>query len=344
MRHEDILRKAIEAFRENTSINIFPKSPPNPPPETQKNLISDTIIEIKWQNQTFKYYVDIKSTFNRPMLGLLINKYEKKKQKVILIAQYINPNLAEDLKKQNIPFMDIAGNAFINDPPLLIFITGKKPEAQIQPHAAYPALNPSELQVIYILLCLPGIENRPYREIAEKAKVALGSVGLTMNKLQKTGFLIDHPTQKRRLIRKKELLDRWVVEYPQRLRPKLLLNRYRSDQKDWWEELDITKFNACWGGDVAAYFLTRHLRPHTLTVYTDRLNNEFVMKNKLIKDVQGNIEILEAFWNYPGLFRKKDLAHPVLVYSDLLAQADSRAVETARMIYEKEIVQLIRED
>jgi len=38
------------------------------------------------------------------------------------------------------------------------------------------------------------------------------------------------------------------------------------------------------------------------------------------------------------------MAPPLLVYADLMATGEQRNLETARMIYEKYIVQLIRED
>ena len=43
-------------------------------------------------------------------------------------------------------------------------------------------------------------------------------------------------------------------------------------------------------------------------------------------------------WTY------EDLVHPILIYADLLATGNERNIETARMIYDQHIVQLIRED
>ncbi len=52
---------------------------------------------------------------------------------------------------------------------------------------------------------------------------------------------------------------------------------------------------------------------------------------------------MKKFWNfedndYPGM------THPILIYADLLATGDPRNIETAKIIYEKDIVRYIKED
>jgi len=44
------------------------------------------------------------------------------------VAGYITPQLAEQLKEMKIPFIDTAGNAYIDEPPLFVFIKGDKPD------------------------------------------------------------------------------------------------------------------------------------------------------------------------------------------------------------------------
>ncbi|MGD9182654.1 MAG: type IV toxin-antitoxin system AbiEi family antitoxin, partial [Desulfobacterales bacterium] len=58
----------------------------------------------------------------------------------------------------------------------------------------------------------------------------------------------------------------------------------------------------------------------------------------------GNVEILNLFWNFKLNTFNNDLVHPVLVYADLMATGDHRNIETAGMIYDAEIVRFIRED
>ena len=62
------------------------------------------------------------------------------------------------------------------------------------------------------------------------------------------------------------------------------------------------------------------------------------------KDPEGNVEILNRFWNFKLNTFNNDLVHPVLVYADLMATGDNRNIETAGMIYDTEIARFIRED
>ncbi len=64
---------------------------------------------------------------------------------------------------------------------------------------------------MYALLCNPGMENHPYRTIAEKAGVALGMVNWVMRELRELGYLLEKGEGRRReirLINKEKLLDR----------------------------------------------------------------------------------------------------------------------------------------
>jgi len=56
------------------------------------------------------------------------------------------------------------------------------------------------------------------------------------------------------------------------------------------------------------------------------------------------IEILNAFWNFEYDWQYHDLVPPLLIYADLLATTDARNIETAKIIYDQEIIRLIRED
>jgi hypothetical protein len=64
----------------------------------------------------------------------------------------------------------------------------------------------------------------------------------------------------------------------------------------------------------------------------------------LKKDVRGNIEVLEVFWDADCDWNDKEVVHPLLVYADLLATRDARNLETARRLYDDHIAGLVRED
>ena len=161
----------------------------------------------------------------------------------------------------NIPFIDTAGNAYIHEPPLFVFIKGDKPiddHRKVHPTRAF---QPTGLRVIFAFLCKPGLENAPYREIAKVAEVALGTINWVMVDLRQMGLLIDMGKRRRRLVNKENLLVRWVNAYAERLRPKTLLGTYMTTDTNLLKNTGLTNFRACWGGEIAAAKLTKYLKP-----------------------------------------------------------------------------------
>ena len=122
------------------------------------------------------------------------------------------------------------------------------------------------------------------------------------------------------------------------------LGRFRGDG-EWWKDCPLDPTLVQWGGEVAAAKLTGYLKPGTVTLYADKHRfGEFVVANRLIKDPQGNIEILERFWPLNNDFGEGDTVHPIIIYADLVAIGDQRTMETARIIYEQHIDKYFRQD
>jgi hypothetical protein len=82
------------------------------------------------------------------------------------------------------------------------------------------------------------------------------------------------------------------------LRPKQFIGRFEAITHNWWKEIDIQDFGALWGGETAAAYLTEYLNPEVTTIYTKKPIGKLVLKNRLEKDPNGNVEILNVFWNF----------------------------------------------
>jgi len=335
----DVLHRAIDMFRKNTGLTV--EIEPYPLHATYK---PDAVIRIKWQDLEYFFEAEIKNVITRATLGGAVQKLDLFQEKGILIARYITPQIADELRKMDIPFIDAAGNAYINEPPLFIFLKGNKFTSDYHVDRPTRTFRPAGLQVLFTFLCNPGLENAPFREIAKKAKVALGTVGWTIYDLRRLDYLIETKFKKRKLIRKEDLLNRWVTAYPEQLRQKMLIGLYRTDTLDWWKHADIKDFDVFWGGETAAAWLTQYLKPQRITIYANQPISRFLFKNKIRKDPNGDIEILRVFWGFEATWRDKKVVPPLLIYADLLATGDARNIETARIIYERELNRYIRED
>lgn len=339
---KNILKKAIDVFNKTTNLNaelIYAK--------TYEEPFYRALIHITFDDKDWRFVAKIKNNLTRTTLGAIVHQLDLfRKEKQLLVTRYVTPNMADQLREMDIPFIDTAGNAFLNEPPLYIFIKGNRPTQLYRPEHQTRAFQPTGLQVVFALLCNPELEDAPMREIAKKAKAALGTVGWVMRDLKQMGFIIDMGRRGRCLMKmnKKKLLERWVTAYPEKLRPKQLIGRYRAKAFDWWEHAELDNFNAFWGGEIAAAKLTKYLKPEIVTIYITQPIEKLLLNYKIKNDPDGNIEILEAFWNFDFDWGHNDLVNPVLIYADLLATGDPRNIETARMIYEQELIGFIRED
>jgi len=340
MKENELLQFALEALRNNLPGQAEIKTVK---PLRATKLRADYLLRIAMQGKEIRYYAEVKANVTKADKLLAMMRKGEFDHSLLLVTKYINTQLADELKQNGIEFIDAAGNAFINQPPLYIFVKGNKPDV-IKVLPVKRTFKPAGLKVIYAFLCNPGLENKTYREIAAETDVALGTVDWIMKELRELRFLLDMGKRAQRLIQKQNLLQRWVIAYPEQLRPKLILGRFRGEH-EWWRQKTLDHLKAQWGGEVAAAKLTQYLQPQIITIYTmPQELNQFLTENRLRKDQTGDVEILKKFWKPPEILQQEDLVHPILIYADLLVTGNERNIETAKMIYDQHIVHLFRED
>jgi hypothetical protein len=341
MKENEFLEVALEALRKNLPGQAKIKTVK---PLRDPRLRADYLLGIVMQGKEIRYYAEIKATVTKADKLLVMMRKGEFDHPLLLIAKYINTQLADELKQNGIEFIDTAGNAFLNQPPLYIFVKENKPDTVKTPPPKR-TFKPAGLKVIYAFLCNPGLENKTYREIAAKTGVALGTVDWIIKELKELRFLLDIGKRAQRLIQKENLLQRWVTAYPEQLRPKLTLGGFKGEY-GWWQQKTLDPFKAQWGGDVAAAKLTQYLQPQIITIYAvPQELDQLLIETRLKRDQAGDVEILKRFWKPEEIWRHyEDLVHPILIYADLLATGNERNIETAKMIYDQHTVQLIRED
>lgn len=342
-KEDEILKLAVKAFKKNAHLQFEIKNLTKQPRETF-DFQPDTELNIEINGKVFRYCAEIKNTFTNIDKMLLLMHKQKLPHPPLIVTTHVNAHTAEELIQNCIEFIDTAGNIFINQPPIYILVKGNRPPETRRTPANKP-FNPTGLKMIYALLCNPGLENTPLREIAETAKVALGAVGQVIKDLTALGYLIDMGKIGYRLVQKDILFQRWITAYPERLRPKQILGRYKGEHANWWQQKKLDPLKAKWGGEVAAEKITKYLNPEIITIYTTKEHlDDLLLEYRLKRDPVGEVEILNQFWGYNEKTEHEDLVHPMLIYADLMATGNQRNIETAKIIYEKYIVQLIRED
>ena len=306
---------------------------------------SDYAIKARINDQDCLWFVTIKTKLTQVTEFLMAMSGHE--DRTLLVTDYVSPEAAERLRTRGIQFIDTVGNAFLSSPGIFVFVKGNKRAKEDQPSPHSRLFRSAGLRLIYLMLCRNDLINRPYRELATMAGVSLGTVPGIMTEMARKEFLLDMGNKGRKLLNVRGLFQGWVEAYPEHLKPKLRLGRFRSRDDNWVANADMNWTNNLWptpavaqiGGELAAARLTHYLKPQTLTFYTDRDHlSDVVTGLRLRSDPKGSIEIYQRFWPYDqegfGIDR---LVHPILIYADLLAVGDQRTQETARMVYEQSL-------
>ncbi|MGC9324482.1 MAG: type IV toxin-antitoxin system AbiEi family antitoxin [Desulfomonilia bacterium] len=308
---------------------------------------ADAVLTIHHHNVKIVLDAEVKNRITTVNALLPLMQARDDPGKFILVTPQVKDHMAEKLRANGIQFIDEAGNVYVDQPHLFLFVRGNKNPALRKPPMVGRTFKQTGLQVLFLLLCNRDLVNKPYRTIATEAGVALGMVDRIMQELKDLGFLVEMGTRRNRqarLVKKDALLERWITGFTEQLRPKLIHGRYKGDP-GWWNNVVLDPATALWGGEVAAAKLTKHLKPQDVVLYVDKQKpNDILLKNKLRKDPLGEVTLLYRFWDPDVIPPNQDMVPPVLVYADLMATGEQRNLETARMVYDRYIVQLIGED
>ena len=302
---------------------------------------SPLVLRVSMNKKVYTYQALFKTIDRRSIVAQLSNLQDKSSPLQIVVTRKITPEMAQECRNLNVQFIDANGNAYLKAPEWMVCIEGRKESAsqavdRLLKPVSSGLVSASALRIVFALLTQQEFVQKSFRDIAKITGVSLGTVSAVFDDLMQRGFVKNSKKVGRQLLNRQGLQNEWIVNYDTRLRPRLLLGRYRSENPDWWRNIDPGRYHGVWGGEVAADQLTAYLRPVASTIYvtTDAVKAnmaKLVKEHRLLRDPQGNIEILEAFWPVEG----KTVCPPLLVYVDLLNSLDPRNLEAAELIKKK---------
>ena len=285
------------------------------------------------------FLCDIKSNITATNINTVVNRLQKymatENRPVLLVAKYINPNMFDKLVGLGLNILDCAGNChirYMNGSIPVFQLTNKGEKNVFANEKAYPVFQDAGIKVIFYLLQDKNNANKAYREIQEKTGVALGTVKNVIDELVTRNFIL--VTDKGRILKnQKALLDRWVENYNQVLKPKLLLGKmaFRTNgQRTKWLAMELPE-GMYWGGESAAQMIDNYLEPGAFEIYTD-VPTAYLMKTGFVKmDADGEIKIYQKFWKWET---ENHLVPLILVYADLMGSSNSRCLEAANRLME----------
>lgn len=327
----DIIHIALNNLEKNAGIKAKYK-------EITRGKYKETDGEIvfNYHGKRVKRFVEVKTELRSIHIHQVIQIAEQFKP-IILVARTIFPKLKAELRKKQIDYLDADGNIFLKTDDLIIHIDGKK-NLNTEKEKVNRAFMKTGLKTVFHFLIDNELVNHAYREIAKKTDVALGNVKYVMDGLRENGYLVKLDKKRFKLINKKDLLDKWIDGYAIRLKPTLIIDRYRFlNENDFqnWKNIKLKTGATVWGGEPGGDILTNYLKPGELTMYTGETRKELMMNYRLIPDQEGNVVTYKKFWKKEN--KNLNIAPPLLVYADLMINGDRRSMETAQKIYNEHI-------
>jgi hypothetical protein len=342
MKRGEILEKAIQQFAALTGTGM--KILQNNELNDTGNIKEDAKIELTMGQQKTQFLVEIKNELRENTMHHLLNQFQKNQGEWLLVCQYIPKPIKESLKTNGINYLETAGNCFIRKDGLFFYINDRQVTEQRQPKEG-KLWKQAGLKFLFGILINPELLNKTYRQIAGEAKVALGNIGPFIEELKLESFVKEGIRNGQPFLfidNKEQLQNKWIGLFNAVLRPKLKQGRFRflnnNDLNNWKKAATAIPKKFYWGGEPAGALLTGFLQPEIFTVYTKEPKTEIMKHLRLVPDKNGNVEILDIFWNTPApdiLDVKTNHVPAFLAYAELMTSPDSRNRETAERIKQK---------
>jgi len=219
-----LIGDALNALRDQTELEAVVE------PQVQPTV--DAVIVIKRGPKVWHFNTEVKPWVNRTTLGFLKEQIRAGVGEWLLVTRYIAAGQADELRAMNIAFLDTAGNAFINQEDIYVFIKGQG-VGRDRGTRKGDIFRPAELKVLFAFLCQKGLEAKTHEQIKKMTGVGLGTINRLIRALELAGYILKPKGRTRRLVRKRELLEQWVMAYPQRLRPKQMIGRFTGPREPW---------------------------------------------------------------------------------------------------------------
>lgn len=283
-------------------------------------------------------YIDTKNEV-RPQNIAAFEKRRSRNLPLLIASKYITPKSKHILKEKEINYIDSFGNAYINLEHLKIYVEQGNAKPYYSEYSNL--LTQTSGQIIFQLLKDPEQINETQRYLSLASKVSLGSVSKCFAALLDEGFVVKwNNEQKYQLVRREELLDKWIAIFNEKILPANKIGQYTFSKqiKGNWET-QFLNTEVLWAGEPAAALMTNYLNPENFTLFTNLKKSEILTQLKLIPDSKGEITLYTPFWidSYPIEraidLNHKNVAHPLIIYAQLIYSNNTRNIETAQLIY-----------
>lgn len=324
-----LVTRALDELRASAGIEgeLLPEAGPQ----------ADAAIVLDVHGRKLRYDCTVKRKVDRyGLISELISTPRSSAQHLLVSAQ-LSHDMATRCREMGQQFIDTAGNAYISDRDgIYVFVSGRRAPESLQRDAHSATTTPAALKMMFAVLAEPSLLNAPYREISHRSIVSTGAIGKVFETLEARRLIAELPSGKRMIRSPEMFLNEWASGYVSRLKPKLKKYRFNCEDLDKFRHWSPGFRLSAWGGEMGAAHLTKHLRAEHYTVYVDMDDphalRDLVRQFHLRADPNGEIEVVQMFWNTNYFTEWFPTVPPHLIYADLLASHDSRNLAVAKRI------------
>ena len=303
----------------------------------------DGILKVQTPKGIYTFLVEQRRSYlDRGILNALVAQAKlyagAHRKPLLLLARYIPRPSAERLIESGINFLDQAGNIHL--------VLGRNYERTIIGNKENTApkegkrVSPAIAQLVFTFATKEQAGSWSVRQLAEASGLSKSNVAKVRQQLIDRGVL--RKTGQGFEIRDKSRVREELLRgYELALRPKLLIGRFRSADSELDDILAnirevFAELSIRWSltGGPAAHALQKFYRGLELPIFVNSFPDQLRRRLRIIPDKSGPLTFLRSFGTVP-FWREAEplpLAHPWLIYSELMYSSDPRAHEAAEEI------------
>lgn len=284
-----------------------------------------------------RFAVEIKRSHLSYALTAGTTNQGRRRGDILLFAPYVPAKLGGHLADHGVSYADAVGNCHILiRQELFAHVEGRKPEAS---NSVKGGGRVQSYQLMFAILGRPTLLEGSIRELARAADIGKSAAATHLLRFEEQGLLA-RSRAGLRIAKRRDLLDRWLAAYPDVVRPRWQVGRFRTQNEDP-EALEtrlrevMAKETWALGGGAAAWRMTHYYRGTETIVHLREPPPDLAMRLRAIPAADGPLTILRT----PGLIAyesvEQNLAHPLLVYTEMLTSSDARTRESAEEIKDR---------
>ena len=314
-------------------------------PRTRQRDV-DGVVTLRTRRRAFRLGLQVKRTFlDRTSTNALIAEHLRLARErglpLLLAARYVPRPTGERLADAGVSFVDRVGNVHLKlgEDHHVLVLGRLKPVSEPVTRRPSPAL----IQLLFVFLADATATTWPVRALAEAA--GIGRTAAATGRRRLVGERVLGVRDKTyRVADRARLAEQFVEGYARLLRPHLMIGRFRAPAREPERLLEqiarvVGPDEPTWAvtGGPAACAPQRFYHDAQVPLLIPQLTPEVQRELRLVPDRDGPVVLLRAFGTRYAWRRLGDLwiAHPWLVYAELVHLGEPRALEAADLVREE---------